>query len=75
MVTLDRIRLTGLLRKEPRQRGSSIFDRGRPAQSEIVEARIWAGLHFRTADVQAVELGTKVANFASANYFEPVGNH
>ena len=45
------------------------------AVDEIVEARIWAGLHFRTADVQAVELGTNVANFAAANYFEPVGNH
>jgi hypothetical protein len=45
------------------------------AVDEIVEARIWAGLHYRTADVQAVLLGTNVANFAAANYFEPVGNH
>jgi hypothetical protein len=45
------------------------------AVDEIVEARIWAGLHFRTADVQAVTLGTNVANYAAANYFEPVGNH
>jgi hypothetical protein len=42
---------------------------------EIVEARIWAGLHYRTADVQAVHLGTNVANYAAANYFQPVGNH
>jgi hypothetical protein len=45
------------------------------AVDEIVEARIWAGLHFRNSDVQAVTLGTNVANFAAANYFEPVGNH
>jgi hypothetical protein len=45
------------------------------AVDEIIEARIWAGLHFRTADVQAVQLGTNVANYAAANYFEPVGNH
>jgi hypothetical protein len=45
------------------------------AVNEIVEARIWAGLHYRTADVQAVELGTNVANYAAANYFEAVGNH
>jgi hypothetical protein len=45
------------------------------ALDEIVEARIWAGLHFRNADVQARQLGTNVANFAAANYFEPVGNH
>jgi hypothetical protein len=43
------------------------------AVDEIVEARIWAGLHFRTADVQAVLLGTNVTNYAAANYFEPVG--
>jgi PAP2 superfamily len=45
------------------------------AVDEIVEARIWAGLHFRNADVQGAQLGTNVANFAAANYFEPVGNH
>jgi hypothetical protein len=44
------------------------------AVDEIVEARIWAGLHFRTADVQGVQLGTNVANYAAANYFQPVGN-
>ena len=40
---------------------------------EIVEARIWAGLDFRTADVQAVELGENVANLAVENYFQPLG--
>ena len=40
---------------------------------EIVEARIWAGLHFRTADVQGRDLGINVANFMADNYFEPVG--
>jgi hypothetical protein len=45
------------------------------ALEEIVEARIWAGLHFRTADVQARQAGTNIANFAAANYFQPVGNH
>ena len=45
------------------------------AVDEIVEARIWAGLHYRTADVQAVTLGTNVANYAATNYFESVGNH
>jgi hypothetical protein len=45
------------------------------AVDEIVEARIWAGLHFRSGDVQGAQLGTDVANFAAANYFEPVGNH
>jgi hypothetical protein len=56
----------------PATRSFSSFDQ---ALDEIVEARIWAGLHFRNADVQAVQLGTNVANFAAANYFQTVGNH
>lgn len=51
------------------------FDSFSQAVDEIVEARIWAGLHFRTADVQAVRLGTSVADYAAANYFQAVGNH
>jgi hypothetical protein len=43
------------------------------AVDEIVEARIWAGLHFRTADVQGRDIGTNVANFVADNYFQPVG--
>jgi hypothetical protein len=41
--------------------------------AEIVEARIWAGLHFRTADVQAERLGESVARYTAENYFQPVG--
>jgi hypothetical protein len=56
----------------PATRSFSSFDQ---AVDEIVEARIWAGLHFRTADVQGRQLGANVANFAAANYFQPLGNH
>jgi len=51
----------------PATRSFSSFSQ---AVDEIVEARIWAGLHFRTADVQAVKLGTNVANFAMENYLQ-----
>ena len=43
--------------------------------NEITEARIWAGLHFREADVQGKALGRNVAEYMAANYFQPVGNH
>ena len=43
------------------------------ALAEVIEARIWAGLHYRTADVQAEQLGRNVANYMAANYFQPVG--
>jgi hypothetical protein len=43
------------------------------ALDEVVEARIWAGLHYRTADVQARAMGTNIADYLAANYFQPVG--
>jgi len=45
------------------------------ALAEIVEARIWAGLHYRTADVQSVTLGDNVVHYMTDHYFQPVGNH
>jgi hypothetical protein len=45
------------------------------ALDELVLARIWAGLHFRTADTLGRQLGSAVADFAADNYFQPVGNH
>jgi len=51
------------------------FDRFSQPLIEITDARVWAGLHFRTADVQGRELGINVADYSAANYFQPVGNH
>lgn len=55
---------------DPRVRTFGSFSQ---ALDELVEARIWAGLHYRTADVQARLLGANVADYAAANYFQPVG--
>ena len=49
------------------------FDRFSQPLEEIVEARIWAGLHYRTADVQGRDLGINVANYMVDNFFQPVG--
>ena len=40
--------------------------------AELIEPRIWAGLHYRSGDVQGQLLGQNVANYAAANYFQPV---
>jgi hypothetical protein len=53
----------------PAERSFSSFSQ---AVDEIVEARIWAGLHFRTADVQGKLLGKKVAHFAADHFFQRV---
>jgi PAP2 superfamily len=48
------------------------FDRFSLALREIIDARIWAGLHFRTADIQGAILGRKVADYMAKHYFQPL---
>src|SRR5213080_4256177 len=40
--------------------------------SEVIDARVWAGIHFRTADTQGSVLGKKVAQYLKKHYFQPV---
>ena len=65
-------RSTLLQAADPKTRS---FDSFSQALAEVIEARVWAGLHFRTADVQGQVLGRNVADYMAAHYFEPVGNH
>jgi hypothetical protein len=48
------------------------FDRFSDALNEIVDARVYAGLHFRTADIQGRILGRKVAHYMARHYFQPL---
>ena len=49
------------------------FDTFSQPLAELIEARIWAGLHYRSADVAGQVLGRNVANYWTANYLQPVG--
>ncbi|HEV8567317.1 MAG TPA: vanadium-dependent haloperoxidase [Actinoplanes sp.] len=49
------------------------LDRFSQALKEIIDARVWGGIHFRTADVQGAALGKKVAHYLQAHYFQPSG--
>ena len=49
------------------------FDRLSLALKEIIDARVWGGIHFRTADVQGAVLGKKVARYLVDHYFLPTG--
>jgi hypothetical protein len=51
------------------------FERFSDAAQEVVDARIYLGIHFRFADEAARTLGTKVADWAFANYFRPLRGH
>jgi hypothetical protein len=48
------------------------FNRFSRALKEIIDARVWSGIHFRTADVQGAGLGKKVAHWLEKHYFQPV---
>jgi hypothetical protein len=48
------------------------YSRFSEAIAEIRLARVYGGLHFMTADAQAVTLGRKVADWREANIFQPV---
>ena len=49
------------------------FDTFSQPLAELIDARIWAGLHYRHADVQGQLLGVNVANYAAKNYLQAVG--
>jgi hypothetical protein len=42
------------------------------AIDEVVDARVWSGIHFRTADEQGAEIGRRIAKYGAKRYFEPV---
>jgi hypothetical protein len=49
------------------------YDRFSEALKEVVDARVWGGIHFRTADNQGAVIGKKVAHWEKKNFFQPVG--
>jgi hypothetical protein len=48
------------------------YERLSHALKEIIDARVWSGIHFRTADVQGAVLGKKVAHYLRKHYFQPL---
>jgi hypothetical protein len=48
------------------------YDSEKAACQEVVDARVWLGIHFRTADVRGAQMGQQVANWALDHYFQPV---
>jgi len=65
----DKIAVTAFSNKSCTTRS---FDRFSDIQREVIDARVWAGIHFRTADVQGAVLGNKVAHYLRKHYFQPV---
>ena len=38
---------------------------------EIVDARVYSGIHFRRADVQGARIGARIARYRARHYFQP----
>jgi len=46
------------------------YDSFSAATEEVINARVWGGIHFRTADEQGVRLGEEVARWEDHHYFK-----
>jgi hypothetical protein len=49
------------------------FATAQELRSEILYARLWAGLHYRNSSEEGIKLGRKVAHFDLTHAFEPAG--
>jgi len=50
------------------------FNRFSDVRDEVVDARIWEGIHFRFADEKARKQGEHIAQWAHGHFFRPRGN-
>ena len=51
---------------------SRSFTRLSHAIDEVVDARVWSGIHFRTADEQGEHIGRQVARWRERRFFRPI---
>jgi hypothetical protein len=68
----DKVAFTAISNKcSPAPCPTRSFARFSDSIKEIIGARVWSGIHFRTADVQGAVLGKKVAQYEVKHYFAP----
>lgn len=59
----------------PTVQDTRTYERFSDAADEVVDARIFSGIHFRFADEAAGKQGREIAQMAFHNYFRPVSGH
>jgi hypothetical protein len=69
----DKISFTAISHKcLPAPCPNPTFGRFSLGLKEIIDARVWSGIHFRTADVQGAVLRRHVERYMENHFFEPV---
>jgi hypothetical protein len=48
------------------------YDTGGALRADVVNARVWLGIHFRSADVAGRNLGIQLSTWIVDHYFQPV---
>jgi hypothetical protein len=48
------------------------YSTARSLDQDVVDGRVWLGIHFRTADLEGLAMGRQVADYALSHYFRPV---
>ena len=51
------------------------YQRFSDAAQDVVDARIWLGIHFRTADEEARRLGRRVSAWTFTRFLQPTHGH
>lgn len=47
------------------------YEFGREARADVIDARVWLGIHFRFADSTATEMGQDIARYVVDTQFQP----
>ena len=48
------------------------YDRLTDVVDDTIDARVYQGLHFRSADIQGARIGQQVAEWVDNNAFQPI---
>jgi len=48
------------------------YDTGAALRRDVVDARVWLGIHFRFADIAARDMGLRLSEWTLDHYFQPV---
>jgi hypothetical protein len=50
------------------------YDTGAALRQDVVDGRVWLGLHFRFADIASRDMGLRLTDWTLDHYFQPVHN-